>query len=174
MKYKERLKKIYKVERGQGLVEFALTTILFFTLVFLIIDVGYTGFRIIMFDYSYQQSTWRLSPYDKDPNAVMTIDFSDDEASEDIKNHIVKHGIAIKKSDLYVKTYTFRIFTEHVTHNKHPDKTSITEKRRYLKIDAEIKYKFKPLTPFGELIFGKEVVLNKRLDRLRLLHVKSN
>ncbi|RRC91080.1 pilus assembly protein [Erysipelotrichaceae bacterium OH741_COT-311] len=174
MKYKERLKKIYKVERGQGLVEFALTAILFFTLVFLIIDVGYTGFRIIMFDYSYQQSTWRLFPYDSDPNAVKTIDFNQYHASNMIKDHIVDYGIAINKKDLYVNTYTFRIFTEHVTHNKHPDGTPIKEKRRYLKIDAEIKYKFKPLTPFGELIFGKEVVLNKRLDRLRLLQSKSN
>lgn len=174
MNYKEKLRKIYKIERGQGLVEFALTAILFFMLVFLIIDVSYTGFRIIMFDYSYQQSTWRLFPYDPDPNAVKTINFSDYQASEDIKNHIVKHGLAIKKSDLYVKTYTFRIYTEHVKHNKHADGTPINEKRRYLKIDAEIKYKFKPLTPFGELIFGKEVVLNKRLNRLRLLQSKSN
>ncbi|MCI5997608.1 MAG: TadE/TadG family type IV pilus assembly protein [Peptoniphilaceae bacterium] len=156
-------------ERGQSMVEFALAIPIFLTLCLVIIEVGWIGYKYITFDYSYRVSSWELSvDYSEEPNYTI----GGSESERYILNELKKRAIGLDFSNIDIKNSSITLSTERKD-KRYPDGNSSVERRIYMNIVGEISYVFKPLTPIGENLFGKNITVTKRLDKLRLLEVKS-
>lgn len=156
-------------ERGQSMVEFALAIPIFLTLCLFIIEVGWIGYKYITFDYSYRVSSWEMSvKYSGEPNYTI----GSYESERYILNELKKRAIGLDFSNIDVKNSSITLRTER-KNKRYPDGHSSVERRIYMNVDGEISYVFEPLTLVGKEFFGKKITVTKRLDKLRLLEVKS-
>lgn len=156
-------------EVGQAMVEYALVATMFFTTIFVLIDVSWIGFQYISFDYSYRITSWELSV--SDPNIDVSYTVPEYTASNLLLNGIRENAVGVDTSKIKILNPSIKLSTQKIN-LKYPDGSDRIEKRRYMNIEAEIIYEFSPLTPIGQTLFGKKITISKNLERLRLLQAK--
>jgi hypothetical protein len=165
------LKKFVKAERGQAMVEFAVVTFfIFLPLSLMIMDIGWMAYNYISFDYNYRVTSWEFRVDDPDIDRDRTI--TGGEASKLLLNEFSKKSIALNLSKISISDATIKLTTQR-RDKKYPDGGKSVERRRYMNITGNITYKFEPLTPIGKTFFGKEHSITKKLDKLRIMEVKS-
>ncbi|MEB3024444.1 MULTISPECIES: TadE family protein [unclassified Parvimonas] len=165
------MKKFVKAERGQAMVEFAVVTFfIFLPLSLMIMDIGWMAYNYISFDYNYRVTSWEFRVDDPDIDRDRTI--SGGEANKLLLNEFSKKSIALNLSKISISDATIKLTTQR-RDKKYPDGGKSVERRRYMNITGNITYKFEPLTPIGKTFFGKEHNITKKLDKLRIMEVKS-
>lgn len=165
----EKFRKI-KSESGQAMLEYAVTILMFLSVVFAIMDFAWYSYQNIVFNYSYQLASWQLSV--NDPNIDHSYYYTGSTTGKLIYDEITKNAIGINKSKLSVYNPRIDLYTEYFKYRNPGDRSDSTEKRRYMKITARIEYEFYPFTFMGRMFFGRRILLVKNLSRLRLLQSK--
>jgi len=161
--------RVLRREKGQALVEFALVLPIFVTLIFMIIDVGWTLSKYLEFDYAYRNASWAMSiNYDSDYPMTIT----GTSANNAIKSAIQDASPNFELSKLSVMNSKIDCWTEKENYYtpKSGGKTEQHTRRwRYAKITSSLAYKINPLTPVGQIFFGSTITVTKNLDKDRLI-----
>ena len=155
------------------MIEYGFTAFFFILLFTFILDVGWIGFNYLTFNYSYRASTWDLSIHDPDER-YLRYNYNHDAAGTAyyLKEEFRKYAIGLDINRLSIENGKIRIFTEESNINK-PGGIEKPVRRRYMSINADVKYTFNPATPIGASFFGKEITVVKNLTKLRLRQVKQ-
>ncbi len=158
-------------ELGQGMVEFALSFTIFALVVFSIIDFSWIGYQMISFDYAYKMSNWNISV----PASDIKTNYSYDGETYNnlIRDQIVKVAAGLDKNKISASDTLIKVETE--TKNvKKPDGHPMVKRVQFMTVDSKIEYKIIPITPIGQSLFGKEILIKKTLQRKRLLRSEES
>lgn len=159
-----------KSESGQAMLEFAMVFPLFIMITMFTIDLGWVGLQHLAFDYSFRVSSWELQIYDPDIDIPRTI--YGKQAAGYIYKEFVKNAVGIEHSKVEIDNSKIELSTER-KNIPLPDGNLRLNRRRYFRMTADIKYEFEPITPIGQIVFGKTYKITKKLDKFRLLQLKS-
>lgn len=159
-----------KSENGQAMVEFALVFPMFLLIVMMIIDIGWIGLKTLTFDYSFRVGSWviRLD----DPDIDQDYYFEGPVTGKYIKDEFTKNSVGIDSSEITIKNPYIELTTQRENIIQ-PNGYSRLHRRRYMQIKADVVYEFKLATPIGRAIFGEKYKIVKKLDKYRLLQLKS-
>lgn len=146
------------------MTEFALSFIIFITLIFAIIDFSWIGFQTIAFDYAYKVSSWELFLPDEDVHGTYV--FQGPTYDKKLKAQIKISSAGLKMDKVEVKNTKITIYSKTLIVTK-PDGVRRVEYKQYMDINSDIKYTIVPLTPFGRALFKDNIVINKKLEKKR-------
>ena len=171
-------KKIGKTECGQAMVEFALTAVMFFTVVFAVVDIGWIGYQIVAFDYGYQHVSWNFF-FEWDGSVRRKQGEAGLSDNELIRRRLISSIRMVNPNDLTVSNGKFTFYKEKFGKTfLRGDKESITKDTKMsMNIQATIEYRVRALTPLGLYFFNQNgergIVLRKQLNRYRLLSERT-
>lgn len=173
----------YRLESGQGTVEFAFVILILIPLVIVIIEFSWIGYQYIAFDYGYQISSWNVSITENEEEFSNSSPkyISGYYASSLIKNSMISSSPHLNENLLKINNASIKLWTEKKS-NKYPAIRTYnyeigdwsynyeTEGWYYRKmiINANVKYSIMPITFIGKQLFGQEIIINKKLKRERL------
>lgn len=159
-----------KSEKGQAMVEFALVFPIFLLMVMTIIDIGWIGLKTLTFDYSFRVGSWELRL--DDPNIDQNYYFDGADTANYIKSEFTKKAVGINSSEIRIENPYVELTTQRENIIQ-PNGYARLHRRRYMQIKADIVYEFELATPIGRAIFGEKYKIVKKLDKFRLLQLKS-
>lgn len=171
-----------KREAGQAMVEFALVLPLFLLILFFIIDFGWIAFQQASFEYGYMQSSWSVTaadigdndPVEEVPSSEV---FAGSVVADAIRKDILNSTIGIIKTEILVSDASATFYNKEKRFElPGHDPEEVNEGRsitRYMDLEATIRYRIEPLTFVGKLFFGRDVYLNKVLERTRVVRSQS-
>ena len=171
-------KKIGKTECGQAMVEFALTVVMFFAVVFAVVDIGWIGYQIIAFDYGYQHVSWKFS-FEWNGSIIRQQGEAGLSENELIRRRLISSIGMVNQNDLTVSNGKFTVYKEKIGKTfLRGDKESIMKDTKMsMNIQATIEYRVRALTPLGLYFFNQNgergIVLRKQLNRYRLLSERT-
>lgn len=169
MKMLDKLFRLKKSEKGQGMVEFALVFPMFIFICLFIIEVGWIAYNYISFDYTYRVASWEIRPqYDREskyPSPLYNHNVEDLIYTKLKENGLSTSGIKITSASITFETKDEDV----VTINGYTDKS----RKYYMEIKGNMTKKVPLITPVGKMFMGSSFPLTKKLDKLRLLESKA-
>ncbi|MFM1515773.1 TadE/TadG family type IV pilus assembly protein [Helcococcus ovis] len=165
----DKLFRLKKSEKGQGMVEFALVFPMFIFICLFIIEVGWIAYNYISFDYTYRVASWELRPkYDntsKQPRGLYN-----GEVENLIYDKLKENGLSTSGIKITDASISFSTKDEDVvTINNYTDKS----RKYYMEIKGNMTKEVPLITPVGKMFMGSSFPLTKKLDKLRLLESKA-
>ncbi|MFM1602636.1 TadE/TadG family type IV pilus assembly protein [Helcococcus ovis] len=165
----DKLFRLKKSEKGQGMVEFALVFPMFIFICLFIIEVGWIAYNYISFDYTYRVASWEIRPnYDNESDAPRSL--YHDEVETLIKNKLIENGLSTQGVRITGASISFSKKDENVvTINGYTDKS----RKYYMEIKGDMTKEVPLITPVGKMFMGSSFPLTKKLDKLRLIESKA-
>lgn len=172
-----KLKKFFKVENGQGLVEFAMVLPIFIFIVFTIIDFSWIAYQRSSFNYGYLKASCEITADDlgdtdelEDVRSEST--YSGSKVSDNIKESIIESNDGILDGNLTIKDAVAKLYNEKDDFSI-PDyknrKTVANSITRYMDLTANLEYEIRPITFIGKTIFGDSITVKKELVRTNVI-----
>lgn len=148
--------RLAKSERGQSMVEFALVFPLFLALLFGIIDLGYSGYQVACFDYSYMNASWGVaasSMVDYDYESTVTGTVSPAVAATVITEELSQSAAPGFNADNLSVTVNRATLSNTAGDFTVPDRLGAEAEgvstSRSLAVEAELTYRAQPLVGFS-------------------------
>lgn len=160
------------------MVEFALTVVMFFAVVFAVVDIGWIGYQIIAFDYGYQHVSWKFF-FEWNGSIIRQQGEAGLSENELIRRRLISSIGMVNQNDLTVSNGKFTVYKEKIGKTfLRGDKESIMKDTKMsMNIQATIEYRVRALTPLGLYFFNQNgergIVLRKQLNRYRLLSERT-
>ncbi|MFM1533713.1 TadE family protein [Helcococcus ovis] len=163
-----KLFRLKKSEKGQGMVEFALVFPMFIFICLFIIEVGWIAYNYISFDYTYRVASWEIRPYyDKVEKPVNLYDY---QVKQLIYSKLKENGLSTRDISITEASIEFKTKDEEVLKiNNYIEKT----RKYYMEIKGNLTKNIPLITPVGKAFMGSSFPLTKKLDKLRLLESMS-
>ncbi|MFM1582680.1 TadE/TadG family type IV pilus assembly protein [Helcococcus ovis] len=164
----DKLFRLKKSEKGQGMVEFALVFPMFIFICLFIIEVGWIAYNYISFDYTYRVASWEIRPnYDKIENPIS---LHGRQVEYLIKEKLKENGLSTLGIEIKDASITFETKKEVVVEINGRKEQA---RKFYMKIEGDMTKKVPLITPVGKMFMGSSFPLTKKLDKLRLLESKA-
>ena len=161
-------------EKGQSLVEFALTFPLFFLLILMIFDFAYLNYQMIYFNTALRNASWKVS----EPNAEERAQYAysryhipkwkaryllEEALKEELGSHQDDSDFVVEYADIYVygSRVSKRYYDPYYREYYRPMYASQYE------ISAKVSYRAKSLTPVGRFLYPEGLVIHKEIYKLR-------
>ncbi len=168
-----------KKEEGQTLVEFAIVVPLLLLIIFSIIEFGWFGYQMNLFNQGYMHASWDVTAAElNDLNPITAVGGTatyDGSLVEDLIRNAIKESSlwGFEEANLTVTNgkavLTNTESTFAVPGRKSGEVINATTITRSMKLTATITYQIKPLIGFGEVFFGNSITMKKELDCVRVV-----
>lgn len=165
----DKLFRLKKSEKGQGMVEFALVFPMFIFICLFIIEVGWIAYNYISFDYTYRVASWELRP-SYDNNEVNPRSLYNYEVEKLIYDKLKENGLSTSGIEIKNATISFNTKIEDVVEINGRKEQA---RKYYMEIKGDMTKKVPLITPVGKMFMGSSFPLTKKLDKLRLLESKA-
>lgn len=165
----DKLFRLKKSEKGQGMVEFALVFPMFIFICLFIIEVGWIAYNYISFDYTYRVASWELRP-SYDNNEVNPRSLYNYEVEKLIYDKLKENGLSTSGIEIKDATISFNTKIEDVVEINGRKEQA---RKYYMEIKGDMTKKVPLITPVGKMFMGSSFPLTKKLDKLRLLESKA-
>lgn len=165
----DKLFRLKKSEKGQGMVEFALVFPMFIFICLFIIEVGWIAYNYISFDYTYRVASWEIRPkYNNDEENPRGL--SGHEVEDLIHTKLKENGLSTSGIEIKDATISFNTKIEDVVEINGRKEQA---RKYYMEIKGDMTKKVPLITPVGKMFMGSSFLLTKKLDKLRLLESKA-
>lgn len=165
----DKLFRLKKSEKGQGMVEFALVFPMFIFICLFIIEVGWIAYNYISFDYTYRVASWEIRPY-YDNTSPNPRDLYNQEVESLIYAKLKENGLSTRDIEITGASISFKTKEEKVVEINRRIENA---RKYYMEIKGDMTKKVPLITPVGKMFMGSSFPLTKKLDKLRLLESKA-
>ena len=171
--------KIIKCEKGQALVEFAIVIPVFMFFLLIIIEFSWISYQRGLFSYGYNHAAWDITAdklSDMDPLKAsgsaktytgstvekLIIDTISDSALWGVDTGNIKASNAV--AYMYNKESSF-----DVPGRKAGEVNQASAVTRYMELSADLSYDIRPMTGFGQSLFGHLLHVEKDFSCIRVV-----
>lgn len=166
-------------EKGQAIVEFAMIIPLFIFLILAIIELGWISYQSNMFARSYAYAAWditaeKLSDMDPLTRAGSDSTYSGAAVSTLIADTMKDSALwGFNSSGLSVSNARAKMYNRESKFTV-PGKDSgtsveATTIKRYMRLEAKLEYRIKPMTSLGNILFSRMLNQEKILNYERVV-----